>query len=463
MIVLLACVSTEEEVIAEEKVIAEEEKVYEGISYYVALGDIESAIAEYEKAFDVNPEDPETANLYARLLMLAGENQEAREILLKIILKDSENVSAYYSLSILAGIEGNEEEQKEYLGEIIEKQPDDTDALAMLGEIQLRDDELEEARESFEQALDADSENIIAVLGMGNIMIQEKEYSNAEDYFDKAIEIFSEYSFSYVDRAYVRKNQGNYTGAIEDLTKAIELHPDFYWNYIDRGKIYLLLEYKDEAAADFESAISFDANYFLAYMYLAGIYYEFGISCYDDIEGWDWDLALEYWEYALENYKMSAFLNEEYYFVYGPMGVLNFVLDDWDEALESFVTAYEKDKKDHIYALLAALTYYKLGRDSEAANYIGAIAQTISQDTWFYEVANYLKRPSYDIPLVNYYKAEENQTIKNRILFYLASYYLIAGNERAAQTFFIDVETLGMSGMIEKILAHYELVKMGTE
>jgi hypothetical protein len=112
---------------------------------------------------------------------------------------------------------------------------------------------------------------------------------------------------------------------------------------------------------------------------------------------------------------------------------------------------------------LAALTYYKLGRASEAANYIGAITQTISQDTWFYEVANYLKRPSYDIPLVNYYKAEENQTIKNRILFYLASYYLIAGNERAAQAFFIDVETLGMSGMIEKILAHYELVKMGTE
>ena len=458
MLLASACVTTSDEVILDE-----EEKAYEGISYYVALGDIESAIAEYEKAFATNPENPETANLYARLLMLAGENDEARAILQELVTADTENVSAYYSLSILAGIEDNEEEQIEYLEAIVQKQPDDTDALAMLGEIHLRDDKQDEAGDFFERALVSDSENIIAVLGMGNVSLQEKEYSDAEDYFDKAIEIFSEYSFAYIDRAFARKGQGNYTGAISDLTNAIELEPDYYWNYIDRGKIYLILQYKEKAAADFESAIAIDSEYFLGFMYLGGIYYDLGISCYDDIEGWDWEKALEYWDYALSNYKQSTALNEEYYFVYGPIGVLNYVFDNWEEAAQGFVNAYDNDKRDHTYLMLAALSYYKLGRGQDAVNYINSNMENIPTDTWFYEVANYLKRPAYDVPLVNYYKVQENETIRSKILFYLASYDLIEGNIMAARTFFLDVVTQGMTGMIEKILAHYELEKLGLE
>lgn len=460
-IALLSCNSTDKTKV--EKVTDEEEKVYEGISYYVALGDIESAITEYEKAFEKDPDNPETSNLYARLLILAGENDKAEEILNGLISDDAENVSAYYSLSVLAGIEGNEEKQKDYLKTVIDKKPDDTDALAMLGEIQLRNDELDEAKESFDKALEADPENIIAVLGMGNVHIQEKEYSEAEDSFDKAIEIFSEYSFAYVDRAFVRKGQGDYTGAIEDLTKAIELEPDYYWNYIDRGKIYLILTDKEQALSDFNKAVSINPDYFLAYMYLGGIYYDLGIECEDNIEGWDWDKALEYWHLALQNYRTSARLNEKYYFVFGPMGVLNYIFGNYEEAIESFRSAYKKNNKEYAYVLLITLSYYKLGNDKEAVNFISSAIQTIPEDTWFYEVANYLKRPEFEAPIINYYKTIQNNLDKNRVLFYLASYYLISGNTRGAQMFFLDTETIDAPGIMEKILAHSELENIGLE
>ena len=416
-----------------------EEKVFEEISYYITLGDMDAAIEAYEKSYEKNPDDPKTIILYARLLMLGGMAEDARALLKDLLIKDPANTDAIYTLSLLEGAEGNKEEQKLLLTSVINEQQDFSDAYASLGEIYLKENDLVNAEENFNKALESNPENFVAIIGMGNILIQKEEYSNAEEYFNDAVTLEPDYSFALVDRAFVRRKQGNYTGAIEDMTKAIELDPEFYWNYLDRGKIYLAKSDTKNAITDFNNAINIDPEYFLAHLYLANIYYD------DEI----WYKAKEHYEIAMENKK-------DYYYGYIPLGILRYMQEEWDGATDLFKMAYEHEK-EHSYALMAVLGYKMAGKEETAMKYLDSVLGNFPTEGWHYSVALFFKRPENDLALINYMKKEENKLIKKRILFYLASQYLVMGRERAAQLYFMDIIEMEQMGVLEKILAQNEL------
>jgi tetratricopeptide (TPR) repeat protein len=419
----------------------DEEKVYAGVSYFVALGDIESAIKAYEEALAKDPYNPKTINLYARLQLLAGLYDDAR-----VTIEDAMELDVLFSLSLLESASGNIEQQKSILERIIELDPEHLEALSSLGEIYLKEKRFEESRELFEKVLEKSPDDFTSLMGLGNVLIRQEEWSQAEEKFDKVLELYPDYPFSYSDRGYIRRKQGLYSQAIEDYTKSIELVPDFYWNYIDRGKLYLAIDEKLKAEEDFLLAISIDPDYFVAHVYVSEIFYE----------RQEWDKAYYHYDKVKQN-------RSDYYFIYEPLGVLCYQKENWGEAAEMFQSAFNYDKTKYCLHLLAALRLRRDGREEEAVDYLTQTLPDIKNDTWQYNVAQYLIQPEYDAPVLDYYYKETIDLIKKRMLFYIAAQYLLMGMERAAQAYFLDVVQIDQPDSIERILGEWYLKGFGLD
>jgi tetratricopeptide (TPR) repeat protein len=104
LFLLFSCAGTphvEEKGVEEKPVVIEE--TYSSIGFHVSTGDIEKAIAAFEKAYSRDPEDPETKVLYSNLLMAGGRLEEAAEILKGVINEAPGNIDALYNLALLEG------------------------------------------------------------------------------------------------------------------------------------------------------------------------------------------------------------------------------------------------------------------------------------------------------------------------------------------------------------------------
>jgi tetratricopeptide (TPR) repeat protein len=83
--------------------------------------------------------------------------------------------------------------------------------------------------------------------------------------FNRAIELDPKNALAYYNRAYSKKLKKDAAGAIADYTRAIELNPKFTEAYFDRGNLKGDSNDPDGAIADYNRAIELKPDYALAY------------------------------------------------------------------------------------------------------------------------------------------------------------------------------------------------------
>ncbi len=427
------------------KPIPEEEPVpYESVAAYLAVGDPQAALDRYDASQKEKPKSRETRILHARLLMITGKLDEAREEFNLLLSEDASDAAVLYGLSIIEGLESNRKAQKELLERTIAADPGHADALSALGDLCLEDKEYDKAKKYFDQALKIDQGNFVALLGQGAVLLQNKDYARASQTYTQAIQKEPAYSFAYVDRARARKALGDSPGAITDLSEAIALDPEYSWSYLDRGKLYLDRGKMEEALEDFSAAIALDPRTFSAFALRAEIFYRRG----------------EY-DKALSDYNSVAALKPGYYFIYEPLGVIHYMKKDYSGAAAAFAEAHRYQKDEHTYALLAGLSLRRQGKPKEAEKYLQEVLPRIPREAWPYDVCRFLLDPvSGDIPLVTRIEREKNRGVRARMLFYLGSQYLIDGKIRAGQTYLLEIDGSGAPETAETRLARFELQSM---
>jgi tetratricopeptide (TPR) repeat protein len=423
---------------------AETEIPYESMAASIAVGDPEKALQDYDSAFKEKPRSRQTRVLHARLLMIAGNYDEAREELEILLAEDDEDTDVLYNLSIIEGLQGDQKAQKEYLQKVVDIDPMHADALSALGDLALTDKDVSRASGYFQRALQSDPVNFTALLGQGSICNQGKEYQKAVDILSKAIEVQPDYSFSYVDRARAKSALGDAQGAIQDISRAIELEPGYSWSYIDRGRLYIQAGKQDQALEDFSIAIKLAPDIFLPYAMRAEIYYQ-----RDAIDE------------ALADFKKLLSLKPDYYFAYDPLGVLLYMKGDWPGARKAFQEAYRYSPDDHSYALLAGLTLRREGKPKQAADYLQSLLKLIPRESLYFEVARFLMDPaSVDFSLTTRLNAEKNKTLRARMLFYVVEQSLLDGKVGSARSFLLDIENAGAPSVPETRLSRWELEKL---
>ncbi len=413
---------------------------YQSISSSMAAGDPQEAINQFEQAYSKDPNSAETQLLYSSLLISVGKAAEAESTLQKLLQSESANADALYNMALAKGMQGKQAEQAKLLKQALEQDPDHAPAHATLGEIYLEKKQLDQAQTQFQKSIQSDPDNFIARTGYGHVLIRKKKYEEAVEQLDKAVELKPNYPFSYIDRAKAKSSSGDINGALADLTEAVKIDPDHYWNYIDRGKLRLYVGNLEGAHADFDRAAQLRPDYFLAYVYRGGA-----------------NEDLDNPQAALSDYRKVAELRPDYYPIYQPYAILSFFNKNYSEAAHAFTKHYERYKKDHNHAIMAAACHYFAGENEKGASYLKKHMDKLPRDTYMYDVARTFIEKGYESYLLTKLSSESKVTIKTRALFYVALYHELQGNLSLARKYYLEVDEANLYGIIETRLAEHKL------
>lgn len=240
---------------------------YKGLTL-VALKNLREAMADFNYAIRLNPEQPDAYYNRSILKGYLGDYQGELEDLNKAILLKPEDDNAYNSRGITKSMMGNWNgavqdfakcielnnmnsdayfnraiilyEMAKYLealsdfNKAIELKPD-AESFNRRANVKCRIKDYKGAFEDYNTAINSDTSNYVAFLNRGYLKFDLKDYQSAMKDYDKALKIKPDYALAYYNRAQAKGKLGDLKGEIEDYTKAIEYKPDYPNAYIERG------------------------------------------------------------------------------------------------------------------------------------------------------------------------------------------------------------------------------------
>jgi len=391
---------------------ARQEVPYEAVRARIEAGDPQGALTEYDQAMRERPAGPDERLLRAQLLLASDRRDEARAEL--------ESLAAEH--------------------------PDQTEALALLGRLRQEDGDTPGARDLFQRALQAEPGNFTALHGLGRILFDEGSYPEALVRFDRALEVERGFSFAFADRARTRAALEDWAGAAADLDEAVRLDPEDPWNYMDRGKLRLRSRALNKAEQDFARCLALDPENFLARVLRAGVLEERGRTAE-----------------AIADYEQALRLRPDYDFAFAPLAVLHYIEGNWDRAGDLFRLAFRAQPAEPAYALLAALCRRQAGRNREAGELLGGLAATQAPNSWELQAARYLANPALENVMLADIVKEPNRVKRGRLLFYLASQFLLEGRTAPALTYLAEAAEIERRDLPERRIAAALLQSYGRE
>ena len=215
------------------------------------------ALADLQRAVELDPEQPEALYLIARLNLLPGGDQKGAVQALESASKAA-NEDAMLRAKILvlqAGVETDLEKKAAYLEEAIRIAPADPTALRTRGLLRATQGKTEEALADFDAALKADPEHAPTLEAKAMVLIQLKRYDEALSALAKVRELEPESVAPLVQEARVHALQENYQAALHNLEQAEKAEPENVGVLLLRATVYQQMEQNDKALADTEKAL----------------------------------------------------------------------------------------------------------------------------------------------------------------------------------------------------------------
>jgi tetratricopeptide (TPR) repeat protein len=192
--------------------------VDQGMEYY-DQGELDKAIAEFEKAIELDPNDAE----------------------------------AHRNLGTAYGEQGKWEECAAAYERAIEIDPDFGEAYGDLTAAYFYLERIPEALEAGEKAIELAPDYATAHNNLGIVYKEQGEFDLAIVEYKKAIELDPSDPKPHNNLGNVYKQQGKFDLAIAEYEKALETDPDYATAYLSLGLLYAQQDMVDEAIAEFET------------------------------------------------------------------------------------------------------------------------------------------------------------------------------------------------------------------
>lgn len=157
-----------------------------GIGFEEA-GRIEDAIAEHEKALEL---DPELAQAHANLIILCAKTQQpekAEEHYRAAIRLNPHQADAHYNYGVLLTERGRLAEAEQAFRRALEASPFHAEAYNNLGSLLERQGRLDEALDYFEKAVERRPDYRLAHFHIGRLLANRKKYAEAIEHFLKTL------------------------------------------------------------------------------------------------------------------------------------------------------------------------------------------------------------------------------------------------------------------------------------
>ncbi|MDR0409348.1 MAG: tetratricopeptide repeat protein [Spirochaetaceae bacterium] len=405
----------------------------ERLALVLETGNIDGALALFD---DLSPEEAEqrgNRRLKASILISAGRLDEARAIADVLISEDGSDVESRFILANIEGASGKPKERRLMLEKIVEEVPAHTPSLNALGHISREAKSFRTAASYFDRVLAIEPDNIRAIEGRAQVFFMERNYQKAEELFNKLVALYPEHAEAYGERGHFYRETGNMSRALEDLETAKRLDPFNPWTAYDKGCVLLKMGKRQEALAEFDYASKLDPNKFIFYVYSAGIRDEL-----EDVDG------------AAHDFEAIVRLRPDYYFAFEGLGVQQMKKGLYANAAQSFAAAYKSAPDENNYALLAAVNMLKSGvKLNEVKAFLDSVMRKVDRSKLDYHVLRLFFDLSGDSEVARRIDKEKSERIKAQMLFYLANYYDIKGNNLMADKFFIEFREMKRMDLVE--------------
>jgi tetratricopeptide (TPR) repeat protein len=218
-------------------------------------GDYQGAIADYNRAIELNPKYAVAYDDRASAKGLAGDNDGALADCNKAIELNPRYALAYANRGGAKGEKGDLDGATADCNRALELDPNCMLAYDNRGTIKSREGDLDGAKADYDHAIELSPKFAVTYNNRGTVEESKGEYHDAVVDFNEAIQLDPKFAIAYVNRAGAKMHRGHYEDAIADCNRAIELDPKKEAAYLRRGWIRTLKGDFDAAALDYNQAI----------------------------------------------------------------------------------------------------------------------------------------------------------------------------------------------------------------
>ncbi len=316
-------------------------------SYYRELD--EKAIASYDKAIEINPDDDYAWNNRGVALGNLGKYEKEIASYEKAIEINPDYDYAWYNRGVALGNLGKYEKAIASYEKAIEINPDYDAAWNNRGVALGNLGRSEKAIASFDKAIEINPDYDAAWnnrgIALGNLGKYEKEIVS----YDQAIEINADLYQAWYNRGIALGNLGKYEKAIASYEKAIEINPDYDEAWYNRGAALGNLGKYEKAIASYDQAIEINPDDDAAWNNRGNALDDLGRS-----------------EAAIASYEKAIEINPNYYWAWNNRGAALGNLGKYEKAIADYDKAIEINP-DLYQAWYSKAASYALQNDIDAA------------------------------------------------------------------------------------------------
>lgn len=364
--------------------------------YHLLLGDIalengepERALAAYQKAFEIEPENPYYVVSMANYYEVTGDKEAAEKEIHNALVNEQLDIDtktgilSRYILKLQQSQQGTEAANALFQT-LLEQHPEDTDLKMMYGSLLVLQEKNEEARFQFQLVTEMEPENPAGWQQRLSLALKAEDLPEVIRICNRCNELYPEAPEYYFYLGIAYYQQEEYEASLETYRKGIEslsqdnpaLKSDF-WGQI--GDIYYQMKQMDQAYAAYEEALKYNERnvmvlnnyaYFLSVdkkelkkaerMSAQTIRIEPNNSTYLDTYAWiffvqgEYSLAKMYIEKAISNDTTNSTELIDHY------GDILFMTGNQEKALEQWIKAKELGKESELLERkIKDKTYYE--------------------------------------------------------------------------------------------------------
>ncbi len=229
------------------------------------LGRLEEAIASYDQALEIKPDFHQAWDIRGVILNNLGRYEEALASSDKALEIKPDFYHAWYVRGFALDGLGRFEEAIASYDRALEFKPDDHEAWYNRG-IALRNlGRFEEAIASYDQALEIKPDKHEAWHNRGVALGNLGRFEEAIASYDRALEIKPDYHQAWYNRGIALADLGRFEEAIASYDRALEIKPDYHEAWNNRGVALLNLGRFEDAIASYDRALEIKPDYYYAW------------------------------------------------------------------------------------------------------------------------------------------------------------------------------------------------------
>lgn len=219
-----------------------------------------AAIAQLERAIQLNPHDPEFAKSLGNAHKAAGDLESAANSYRRSLQIAPDYLPSLYNLGLVLSEMKRLEEAEQCFRRVTEMAPGDTDAHYELGLAYRKLGRIEEALASYRRTLELEPDYLAAHNDLGNFAQDQGRLTEAIEHYRAAIRTAPEYMPAHSNLGNALARQGRLAEAIDSYRRAIQLAPDFPDVHLNLAGVYSLQGERDLARQCYETALNLEPD-----------------------------------------------------------------------------------------------------------------------------------------------------------------------------------------------------------